>query len=118
MEVKNSNEFKCWKCGSNKLAYQKYVRCITPLSLRENGQIEYRQSKFDEEDYLAVLNGFCCAECGLLIEHCGFRIETEQELFDYLSMNPKIREQEQKEYEENLIAQIAQDEQIIEQECN
>lgn len=109
--------FKCSKCGSNKLAHQKYVKCITPAKLQENGHIEYGLSIYDEDDYLAVSAGFCCADCAHMIEYCGCHFETEKDLLDYLTTDPDLREHEQQEYEEQLEVQIeAQDEQEGEQE--
>ena len=63
--------FTCQQCGADKLAYQKYAKCITPVSLRKDGHIEYGQSTIDEDDSLATLNGFACRCCGTIIEHCG-----------------------------------------------
>ena len=110
MEREN-HEFECCKCESNELAYQKYVKCITPVSVQENSHIEYGLSIYDEDDYLAVSNGFCCADCGHLIEHCGIRMETEKALLDYLTMYPNLRDRQQSNYDEQLEAQIVAQEQ-------
>ena len=83
-------QFTCPKCGADKLSYQKYVKCVTPVSLQENGHIEYGQSIIDEDDCLAALNGFACRKCGVMIEHCGVRLQTEKELLDYLRMEPYV----------------------------
>jgi len=110
-------KFKCRECGGEELGYQKYVKCITPVSLQENNNIEYGQSKFDEDDYLISQNGFICMDCESDVEHCGYIIQLEKELLDYLTMDPVLRDKEQAEYDEQLIAQIdAQEEQKIEQE--
>lgn len=103
--------FTCQKCGADKLSYQKYAKCKTPVLLQENGHIEYGQSVIDEDDYLATLNGFSCSACETLIEHCGVRVETEKELLDYLSMEPFDRQHQQQEYDEILGAQISAQEQ-------
>ena len=85
---KKDLQFTCRECGSDKLSYLKYVKCITPVSINKNGHIEYGQSIIDEDDYLATLNGFACKSCGSLIEHCGVRMESERQLVDYLTMDP------------------------------
>ncbi|MFH1615756.1 MAG: hypothetical protein ABIG61_11835, partial [Planctomycetota bacterium] len=85
-------KFQCSECGSKNLGYKKFVKCITPVSLQENGQLEYKLSEIDEDDYLATSNGFVCMDCGSFIEHRGCKMETEQELLSYLTMNPKVRE--------------------------
>ncbi len=108
---KKKLQFECRECGAHELSYQKYVKCITPVSLQENGHVEYNQSIFDEDDYLATLNGFVCRSCGSLVEHCGVRMETEKQLVDYLTMDPQVREQQQSEYDELLDAQICAQEQ-------
>lgn len=102
-------KFECKSCGSDELGYQKHTKCMTPVSLSENGLGEYGQSIFDEDDYLTILNGFACTSCGSLIEHCSFRIQTEKELIDYLSMDPDVRQQQQSEYEELLSDQSYQE---------
>lgn len=118
MEKENC-EFKCWKCGGNKLAYQKYIKSLTPVSLQENGQIEYGLSVYDEDDFLTASNGFVCVECRLMLEHCGVSLETEQAVLDYLTMDPYVGQRQQAEYDEQLEVQIeAQDEQNTERECH
>lgn len=104
-------KFKCSKCRSNRLGYQKYVKCITPVSVQKNGQLEYGLSEIDEDDYLAAFNGFCCLDCEHLVMHCGVRIETERDLLDYLTMDPEVRSKEQKEYEEIIAAYAAEQDQ-------
>ena len=104
-------EFTCQKCGADKLSYQKYVKCTTPVSLLENSNVEYGQSIIDEDDYLATLNGFACKSCGGFIKHCGVRMESERQLVDYLTMDPSGRKQQQQEYEELIEAQIYAQEQ-------
>ncbi len=106
---KKDLQFTCRECGTHELGYQKYAKCIAPVSLQENGHTEYGQSIFDEDNYLTILNGFICKVCGTLIEHCGFRIQTEKELIDYLSMDPDVRQQQQQEYEELMSDQSYQE---------
>ena len=97
---KNENvKFTCRECGAHELGYQKYAKCISPVFLQENGNMEYGSSAIDEDDYLATLNGFACRSCGSLIKHCGCTMGTEKQLLDYFAMDPQIREQQQQEYE-------------------
>ena len=109
---KEKLEFVCSKCGSNKLAYHKYVKCITPVKLQENNYLEYLPSKIDEDDSLATCNGFGCLNCGEFVEHCGFHMETERDLLDYFKMDPIFRDKQQQEYEEILCVQIEAQEQL------
>lgn len=111
MCTKKSLKFTCSECGSDQLAYQKYVKCSTPVVLHENGNIEYGQSKFDEDDYLCADNHFICMDCGASVEHCGWRFETEKQLIDYLTMDPDVRNKEETEYSEHIDAQINAQEQ-------
>ncbi len=104
--------FKCQECGSNHLAYQKYVKCITPVLLQDNSNIEYLPSKIDEDDYLSTCNGFICLDCSEFVEHCGCKMETEKELRAYLQMDPVLRETQQNEYNEMINAQIEAQEQL------
>ncbi|MFC1678035.1 hypothetical protein ACFL3G_13375 [Planctomycetota bacterium] len=111
MLEKSKVKFECRECGSNELGYHKYVKCITPVKLQQSGHMEYRLSRFFEDDYLYTDNGFICLGCELDVEHCGLRMETEKELLDYLSMDPGIREQQQQEYNEYIEAQALAQEQ-------
>ena len=109
--------FECPACGCNELAYQVYAKCITKVELKDDGNIEYGQSKFDPDDYLCTENTFLCANCESYVEHCSFRMETEKELLDYLNMDPEIRKKEQAEYEESLNAHAETEDEIeVEQE--
>ena len=104
MSEKNAIKFVCRECGGNELGYQKYVKYVMPVTIKENDCIEYGQSVFDEDDYLCAGNGFVCMKCGNLIIFCGLRIETEQDLLDDLKMDPELHEQQQKNYEKFMTA--------------
>ena len=43
-------QFTCQECGAHELGYQKYAKCIAPVSLKENGGVEYGCSEIDEND--------------------------------------------------------------------
>ena len=92
------NIFKCQHCGSMQLCYQKYVRCITPISVSYDGYFEYGEPFTDEENFLAVSCGFACMGCGRLVEHCGNTFETENDLIDYLSAPQEQLAEEQQLY--------------------
>ncbi len=110
-------QFTCRKCGAHELGYQKYAKCIAPVSLQENGHMEYGPSEIDEDDYLCAEDGYICLKCGSFVEHRGWRVETEKQLIDYLIMNPDVREQEEKEYGEVMSAQISAQEQKEEEQA-
>ncbi len=74
MSKKSKLKFECQECGSNQLAYQNYVKCITPVELKEDGFMEYGLSQFDESDFMCSDNDFICLDCKSDIEHCGFRL--------------------------------------------
>ncbi len=107
---KKELQFTCHECGANDMRYHKYVKFMTPVSLQENGHMEYGISQYDEDDSLAILNGFACRVCGSLVEHCGFRMETERQLIDYLTMDPQVREQQQSEHDELVDAKSSEQE--------
>ena len=104
-------KFECRKCGSHELGHQKYVKCVMPVSVKEDGLMEYGPSEIDEDDYLAPLSGFACKSCGRLIEHSGVRLETEKQLIDYLAMEPFSRQRQQQQHQELIDAQIYAQEQ-------
>lgn len=37
-------KFECEKCGSGKLAYQKYVKCVSPVEMDENNNMTYSKA--------------------------------------------------------------------------
>ena len=111
MSNKKELQFTCQKCGDHELGYQKYVKCVMPVTIKNDNNLEYDLSIIDEDDYLAILNSFACGACGSLVEHCGIRMETEKQLIDYLTMEPDLREKEQAEYQELIDAQIDAQEQ-------
>ena len=104
-------QFTCVKCGSHELGYQKYVKCIAPVKLQQNGHVEYGLSEFDEDDYICADDYFMCLNCGKAVEHCGWEMKTEKELIDYLNIDPNIRKKEEKEHEEYIAAVISDQEQ-------
>ena len=104
MSVKNMVKFECRECGSNGLGYQKYVKCLTPVTIKDDGQMEYGLSEIDEDDYLYAENCFICMNCKGTVEHCGYKFETERELFNYLTIDPEVRDREQQKYLKNLTA--------------
>jgi hypothetical protein len=108
---KKELQFTCQKCGDHELSYQKYAKCLTPVTVKNNNNLEYGQSVIDEDDYLAIQNGFICGSCGSLVEHRGIRMETEKQLISYMTLDPGVRENEQAEYEELIDAQVSDQEQ-------
>lgn len=111
MNKTDNLQFTCRKCGSHELGYHKYVKCITPVSIQETGQMEYGPSNCDEDDYICADNCFICQNCKAFVSHCGWKMETEKELIDYLNMDPKVREKEEKEHGEHISAVISAQEQ-------
>jgi hypothetical protein len=100
--------FLCQHCGSTGLGYQKYVKCIIPISL-ENRDIEYGLSIVDEDNYLAVSCGFSCMSCGRLVEHCGRTFETERDLIAYLSAPEYQISEERQLYNANTMERSMSD---------
>ena len=67
-------KFKCSKCGSDKLSYKKFVKCLSPVVRKNDGTYEYLPSEYDEDDYLPVDCGFVCADCGDPVELWGLAL--------------------------------------------
>jgi len=101
-EKKMKFRFECQICGGHELGYQKYAKCITPVSLQEDGHIEYASSLFDEDDYIFADNTFICMNCKAYIVHCGYRMISEKDLLDYLELDPDVRDKQQQEHQEQL----------------
>ena len=103
--------FICKECGSTKLAYQKYVKSVVPVDLKEDGNLYYSHSSFNEDDYLGVSYGYCCSDCGHLIEHCGCHVDNENALLIYLTMDAQIQQQQELDYEAYIDSQTVAEEQ-------
>lgn len=103
--------FKCERCGSSKLAYRKFVSCITPIQILEDETIYYSPSIINEDHSLGVNYGFCCADCGTMIYHRNDPLETEGELMWYLSLSEDERQRQENEYFEQIRAQQDYEEQ-------
>jgi len=78
------NKFRCHHCGSNKLAYTEYVRHLIPVEPDQNGNYVYLYPVTDEDDSVVTEQGYCCRECGQMLQHHTLRIQTEKELLNYL----------------------------------
>lgn len=95
-------EFACIECDSRRLAYQKYVKHVTPVFQDENGNCEYLPPRIDEDDFAGTGYGFVCWDCGHPLEHAGCWIQTEEELRDYLNMDMWLRIHEENLYEDRI----------------
>lgn len=79
----NMAKLKCDNCGSNQLAYQQYVRCVIPVGYDGQGNNAYNEHIYDEDPTPNTQHGYCCRNCGQMVEHHGVLIETEQSLLNY-----------------------------------
>jgi hypothetical protein len=104
-------KFVCNNCGSSNLSYQKYVKCVTPVEIKEDETVVYRSSAIDEDDSLGVECRFCCANCGTTIYHRGDPLETEGDLLHYLSMSEDERKRQNDKYFDLIQSQLDYDEQ-------
>jgi hypothetical protein len=109
--------FKCVKCQSENLGYQKYVKSVARVIRREDGALEYQEPVYDDNSTIDHFQGFCCADCGKLLEHCGIRVETEEELEIYEKMDPAVRELQQKQWEQEM-AELAQGDEEKQEICS
>ena len=96
-------KFKCAKCGSRELAYQKYAKCVSHINV-ENGNCIYEEGQVDENDYLPVEFGYICGKCGLPLRHAGRWLQSEHDLARYLTADPGILAEEERLYEAYAIA--------------
>ena len=106
MPENNHIFFTCHQCGSHKLAYHEYVKSITPADCISDEKIYYAPMIIDENDFIPESCGFCCRDCGYMLEYCGRTVNTEIGLMSYLSLDPDLRSKEQSEYDELLRTQI------------
>ena len=99
MPENNHIFFTCHQCGSHKLAYHEYVKSITPADCISDEKICYAPTMIDENDFIPELSGFCCRNCGQMLEYCGRTVNTEIGLMSYLSLDPEVRTIEQAKYD-------------------
>ena len=103
MAFNNVIKFKCSQCGSSELGYQKYIKCLTPVTIKEEGLFEYGPSEINEDDYYLCRDyGFICWGCKSLIKHCGDTFKAENILVNFLTADPEFVEAQQQVYEKNL----------------
>ena len=109
-------KFTCQECGAHEIGYENFVKCTSPVWLQENNNVEYGQSVMDDKEPFFSRDCFICLNCKASIEYRGLKIETEKQLIDYLSMDPDVREEEEKKYAEYIDAQIYDQEQTEEEQ--
>lgn len=114
MRRERLNEFSCIKCRSNKIIFRKYIKCLEFVDVQANGNIVHQVPVFDDKDAIDHISGYCCAECLTKIEHCGFSVQTKDDLLDYLKLDPVVRKQQQDEYDV-MEAAICEEEMIKQQ---
>lgn len=76
-------EFVCQHCGSYRLGYQSYVRCIVPVEENQNGNYIYAEPKYDDIPHIDLPMGFCCLDCGRLLSIYGVPVQCESDLQKY-----------------------------------
>ena len=84
MKEKKRAEFKCWKCGSNKLAYRKYLEYVAPVEIKSNGLVYYEPRMVDTSEYTNTYSYFCCRDCGAKLVHNNRHVRTTEQLQTYL----------------------------------
>ena len=80
-----STSFKCKECGSGGLAFSRYAKCLIPVVITNDGQLEFLEAVVNSDDYIDDEDYFCCFECGSRVGDHTDHLQTEQELLDYLS---------------------------------
>lgn len=107
-----SLEFKCHKCGSNKLACIKRMKCITPVEIISNGNLNYDPAIIiDTGDCSNNTEKFCCKECETLLVHYNGFVKTEKELWGYLEYctDTYFQPGSAKEHTFDLMARVEED---------
>ena len=96
------SKFKCSNCGGHELSYEKWISSCSPVKIYDNGYMEYKQAVIDEDDDLGGADGFVCMECKHELHLCGCRIQNENELKSYLSLDPDNRKEQERLYQESV----------------
>ena len=82
-------KFKCEHCGSDRLGYQSYVRCVIPVEEDQEGNCIYSEPEYDEVSHSDLPQGYCCRDCGRLLSLYGVPVQTESDLYNYLNSRQK-----------------------------
>ena len=98
--------FTCNKCGSNNLGYSKYSKTVTPVQFDNEFYFDCTRAYTIVDNYLGVHYGFCCTDCGQLIEHCGENLKTEAELKHYLTTPTEQLREEQELHDACILERI------------
>ena len=102
--------FNCRRCGGTNLAYQKWVEACMTAQIHDDGHIEYHQAVIDEDNDLGGVGGFVCMDCKDELYFCGCRIQTEEELTSYLSLDQLDREEQNRLYKESIVDEAREEE--------
>lgn len=94
-------DFTCKRCDNHQLSYQRFIKSTMPVDI-EDGNISYQQPTVDYEDEMPVECGYICRDCGHQVYHAGYWITTESDLIRYLSANPDMLAEQEKEFEAYL----------------
>jgi hypothetical protein len=85
IRLKMSNKFICKECGCEELVFTIYAKCLIPVLIREDGNLEYLEPIVNSDDYMDNTDYFCCYDCGSHVGDSTNCLHTEQELLKYLS---------------------------------
>jgi len=110
------NNFVCFKCGSEKLMYEKWVKCQEKVIIHHDGHIEYVEQKIDDNNVLRVECRYVCSSCGEPPMLYGDYITTEDDLKEYLEMSLEERAEMQADFEQMQFEQAKLEEKKLEDE--
>ena len=82
-------KYKCKNCGSGKLAYQYYVSCLMPVEYDDRGHYTYSEPLYDKDPSPDSPQGYCCQDCGQMVEQHGVYIKTEKDLLYSEEIDPE-----------------------------
>jgi hypothetical protein len=106
-----SLEFKCHKCGSNKLACIKRVYCVTPVEIISNGQLSDGPAVIiDTDEYSNNTEKFQCRDCETPLVYRHWYVRTEKELWECLKyFADSTGEGSSQEHTLDLMARVEED---------
>ena len=84
------NQFRCQHCGSTQLAYVQYIRHLIPVDVDQNGNYAYLYPVEEEDNTSVTEQGYCCGECGQMLQYHSVLVQTEKKLLDYLKYLSRI----------------------------
>jgi len=91
-------QFQCLYCSSHEVEFEKWINSRQKVTVHPDGRIEKGPQRLDANNSLGAQYGYVCKKCGRSVHLGPDEIQTEEELKDYLTMDPEVIRAENESY--------------------